>query len=150
MPLPTYEPPKHATLEPDTYDAVLLDIEERQGIGQDGQPSVFWIWTFELDNDGEKVARTAASSPRLTPKSKGGKWAACIKGSPLSFIPGEPFDWGQIIGKPCKVDVIPEQKPDGSVFDKIEAVRPAGRKRGKNLPAYEPNGEPVEDLDAPF
>lgn len=152
MPLPTYEAPTHENLEPDTYDAFLLDIEERDGVDpQTGQPTKYWIWTFELDVDGRKVSRTAASSARLTPKSKGGKWAFAIKGSPLTFLPGQPFDWGQIIGKPCRVDIIPDLK-DGQIFDKIDGVKPAGRRRPQvEGPKYEANGQPVEDIaDAPF
>jgi hypothetical protein len=145
---PSYTVPEHENLEAGTYDATLAGVEERDGTDPNtGQPRRFWLWHFVLDIDGDdgertEVERTAPTSAKLTPKSKGGKWAKTLRGED---IPTGPFDWSTILGKRCMVEITNEPTPDG-VFDRIANVMAAPRRRMAAIPTA--NGAVVAQVPA--
>ena len=86
------------SLQADTYDAILKEVEEREG-GHDG--SSYLRWVFVVEHDGEEYVVGQNSSMNFSPKSRAYQFTeAILRRSPEK---GEEIDFDTLAGKPCRL-----------------------------------------------
>lgn len=114
-------------LDPDTYDAVVSDVEVEEGeFGQQLK------WKLALtDADGHPRELWAWCSPKLSRKSKLYGWASAIlfggRGVPDDY---EEFDTASVVGRPCRVTVALKSGDRGD-YNKVETLLPPRQARAK-------------------
>jgi hypothetical protein len=124
------------------YIGKVADIEDAEG-----QFGPQLKWTFDVIapeeyNDRQIMGWTSAV---LSPKSKAMEWVrAALGGQDIDW--NQEFDFDEIKGRLVSISLVCKAKPDGSEFNRIEAVRPY-------RPPRKPNGKPkpaiVSDPDVP-
>jgi hypothetical protein len=115
-------PAVQAGVYPARYDGTTSDRNDQ---------GEFWLWTFTLQVPGGRIMDveqygeddaiiplTGTSSPRLTPRTKGSKWLAGIRGREVEV--GESIDFDEYKGTLCQVVTI--VTPEG--YSRIESVLP--------------------------
>ena len=99
------------------YPAYFSGIKE-----QTNDTGTFWLLTFSATNGDFQVEITATTSPRITPKTKMGKWLAALIGHQV--VVGEVVDFSELAGAPCQIMVT----INDAGYSRIEQVLPAPRK----------------------
>jgi hypothetical protein len=95
------------------YPARFANITE-----QSNDNGTFWLLTFVARNEGEDVEITATTSPRITPKTKMGKWLGVLLGAPV--VIGQEVDFSDILDAPCQIIVTINE----AGYSRIESVLP--------------------------
>jgi hypothetical protein len=103
-------------LQPGIYPAYFSGIKE-----QTNDTGTFWLLTFSATDGDNQVEITATTSPRITPKTKMGKWLAALIGRPLEV--GEPVNFTELAGAPCQIMVV----INDAGYSRIEQVLPPPR-----------------------
>lgn len=104
-------------LPPGMYPATFAGIKE-----QSNDNGTFWLLTFIAKNGDEYVEITATTSPRITPKTKMGKWLGVLMGRPLQV--GEPVDFAALLDTECNIVVIINE----AGYSRIDQVLPPSKK----------------------
>jgi hypothetical protein len=97
-----------------------------------------WVWSFELDVDGEKRQLRGYTSRTWHEKSNGAKFAATLLGKP-KLDGRERTSTRKLIGLPCQLWVVESEK--GTNY--IKQVLPAKKRNGKAAPRPEPEEEDI-------
>lgn len=106
----------YQTVDPGQYDATFKAIESKQS-SYDGENRSYWLWTFEIDNDGEPVNQTGTSSTKFSSKSKAYAWAsALLRRGPT---PDETIDFDELVGLPCRLILDLDEKGEYNVIEKV-------------------------------
>lgn len=100
-------------LQPGIYPARFAKIEQQHNDNGD-----FWLWTFVARDGDNDVEITATTSPRITPKTKSGKWLATLLGHPMQI--GEAVNFGDVIDTVCQILIIINE----AGYSRIEQVMP--------------------------
>lgn len=132
-------------LDPDLYPAIL------KGFGEmDGQFGPRLVWQFEVEHEGEVVEAAAFSSYSMADGKKVSnliRWAKAMNGGEV------PEDTEDLIGKPCRVDIVNYTKETGITKNKVNDVRPPKKgQKGKAVEkvpagANEPESVKVDESD---
>ena len=85
-------------LPPGIYPARFGSIS--QGHNDNG---IYWLLTFVARDGDNDVEITATTSPRITPKTKMGKWLTTMLGRPIAV--GEHIDFDDVIDTPVQLVV---------------------------------------------
>jgi hypothetical protein len=105
-------------LPPGVYPARFAKIAE-----QTNDNGTFWMLTFVVEDENNVVEITATTSPRITPKTKMGKWLAVLVGRPVDV--GEAINFNDIIDTPCQIVVTINE----AGYSRIENILPMPRKK---------------------
>lgn len=105
-------------LQPGVYPARFAKIAE-----QNNDNGTFWMLTFIVENGNNVVEITATTSPRITPKTKMGKWLSVLMGRTLDV--GENVNFANIIDTPCQIVVTINE----AGYSRIENILPMPKKR---------------------
>lgn len=85
-------------LPPGLFPARFAKIEV-----QSNDNGEFWLWTFVARNGDDDVEITATTSPRITPKTKAGKWISAMLGHQVEI--GESIAFVDLIDMPMQIVV---------------------------------------------
>lgn len=123
------------TVEPGTYEATLIGLEDFQYDDGEGNKTLR-RWTFglenEIDPEGKPVTIDGVSSTATGPKSKAFGWlTALLNRAPVT---GETFTPSMLVGRGCMVTI--ELNAEG--YSKVAAVVPQPRRRPAAAVAPEP------------
>jgi hypothetical protein len=78
----------------------------------------FWLWTFVARDGDNDVEITATTSPRITPKTKAGKWVSTMMGRQVQV--GESVDFFDLVDWVGNILVIINE----TGYSRIEQVLP--------------------------
>ena len=140
------------TIPAGVYDAKLIGFKEslkpdwkvvsdREKYPDKVEDLYEWVWTFELDADGEKRQQRGYTSRTWHEKSNGAKFAATLLGKP-KLDGRERTSTRKLIGLPCQLWVVESEK--GTNY--IKQVLPAKKHKG----AAKAKPEREVDYDIPF
>ena len=104
------------SLEPDTYEASLREVEDREG-GFDG--TGYFRWQFSVKHDGGEVVVGQNTSKKFSPKSRAYGLTEGILGRPPAK--GEVIDFDAMKGTPCRLLI----GLDDEGYNVVERVLPA-------------------------
>jgi hypothetical protein len=96
------------------YPAMFAKIAE-----QSNDNGTFWMLTFVVENGDLGIEITATTSPRITPKTKMGKWLTALLGHSVEV--GEEVNFNDLIGAPVQIVVSINE----AGYSRIENVLPA-------------------------
>jgi len=99
------------------YPARFAKIEQQHNDNGD-----YWLWTFVARNGDLDVEITATTSPRITPKTKSGKWLSTLMGRPMQI--GEPVKFSEVIDTFCTIIIIINE----AGYSRIDQVLPYQQK----------------------
>ena len=121
--LGTYEERVYTVLDEGTYEATLVDIEEKmiQVINLDGltEDRDIYNWVFHVDD----LELRGTTSTIISSKSKAGEWCAALLGRSLND--GEVIKKKDVIGKICLAHVIQKPGKTGDiVFNNVKDILP--------------------------
>ena len=125
-----YEP-----LEPGDYRAKFTGYEE-----DEGEHGPFVKLFFELlDEEHAGKILTGIAYTKFNPMSKLFAWTQALLGRPIED--GEEIDLDDLVGRECMLD-IEHRKTERGTFERVVAVRPVRKKKGKPEPVAD-----EEDFD---
>lgn len=117
----------HATVEevvpvlpPGVYWARFAKIEEASN-----DNGTYWLLTFVARDGDNDVEITATTSPRITPKTKMGKWLAVLSGAPLEI--GQDVNFADLVDVACQIVV----SINDAGYSRIENVLPIPQAKTK-------------------
>lgn len=105
-------------LAPGVYPARFAKIAE-----QSNDNGTFWMWTFVVEDGNNVVEITATTSPRITPKTKSGKWLTILMGRQPEI--GENVNFANVIDTDCQIVVAINE----AGYSRIESILPIPKRK---------------------